>query len=84
MISKKYFKVVFPIHALILVAAFSITPTVTIAGGYPWDPLHSNPYDFWFGNHIDTHQQSQIKNNGELKGFLWFIRLKRTLSHEVP
>lgn len=39
------------------------------AGGYPWKD-HARPFDFEFGNNIDTHQQSRIKANGERFGFL--------------
>lgn len=40
------------------------------AGGYPWKD-HAKPFDFQFGNHIDDHQQTRIKSNGELFGFLY-------------
>ena len=31
------------------------------------------PFDFLFGNHIDTHQETRLKNNGELDGFFYII-----------
>lgn len=40
------------------------------AGGYPWKD-HAAPYDFRFGSDIDSHQQTQLKANGELFGFLY-------------
>jgi len=35
--------------------------------------FHAPPYDFLFGNHIDTHQETKIKANGQLLGFLYII-----------
>lgn len=32
---------------------------------------HAQPYVFRFGNHIDTHQQTFVKQNGELFGFFY-------------
>ena len=53
---------------------FLSTPFITIteaeAGGYPWKD-HAKPFDFRFGNHIDTHQQTKLKKNGDLFGFLY-------------
>ena len=40
------------------------------AGGYPWKN-HAAPYDFRFENDIDSHQQTQVKANGDLFGFLY-------------
>ncbi len=53
----------------ILCSSLIIAPPAT-AGGYPWKD-HAKPYDFRFGNDIDTHQQTQLKSNGELFGFLY-------------
>lgn len=41
-----------------------------LAEGYPWRD-HARPFDFTFGNHIDTHQQSMIADGGLLKGFFY-------------
>ena len=70
MMPKKYLTTVLPICFLILLTALFFTITEAEAGGYPWKD-HAKPYDFKFGNHIDTHQQTKIKNNGELFGFLY-------------
>ena len=35
------------------------------AAGLPWDD-HGKPFDFEFGNHFDTHQQSKV-NGGKAK-----------------
>jgi hypothetical protein len=40
------------------------------AAGYPW-MNHAAPYDFLFGNHFDTHQQTRLDRQGELFGFLY-------------
>ncbi len=32
---------------------------------------HARPFDFKFGNHIDSHQQTMKRPNGELFGFLY-------------
>ena len=37
---------------------------------YPWND-HAEPYDFLFGNHIDSHQQTKEKRNGDLSGYLY-------------
>ncbi|MDW7774230.1 MAG: hypothetical protein SCH71_15200 [Desulfobulbaceae bacterium] len=54
----------------LFILSILVTASATRAGGYPWKD-HAKPYDFLFGNNIDTHQQSQIKNNGDLFGFLY-------------
>jgi hypothetical protein len=42
----------------------------TLAKGYPWRE-HASPFDFLFGNHIDTHQQSKLVGKDQLKGFFY-------------
>ena len=32
---------------------------------------HSFPFDFRFGNHFDTHQESMVTNKGKLIGFFY-------------
>lgn len=39
-------------------------------GGYPWQD-HAPPYDFLFGNMIDSHQQSRINPLGALRGMIY-------------
>ena len=49
----------------------AVSATVTFAdGGYPWRD-HAPPYDYLFGNHIDTHQQSKEIGGDKLQGFLY-------------
>lgn len=38
--------------------------------GYEWQN-HASPFDFLFGNHFDTHQQTKISGNGQLNGFFY-------------
>lgn len=45
------------------------TGALSWAQGLPWRD-HAAPFDFLFGNHIDTHQQSKLVK-GELQGFLY-------------
>ena len=45
---------------------------------YPWKN-HAFPFDFLFGNHIDTHQQTQLKKDGEIFGFLYITLTGRTI-----
>jgi len=33
--------------------------------------LHGNPFTFLFGNHLDTHQEARLNNDGSLKGRLY-------------
>lgn len=70
MISMKYVTTFLPICLLVLLTAPFITITETVAGGYPWND-NAKPYDFLFYNNFDTHQQTQLKANGELFGFFY-------------
>lgn len=45
------------------------------AAGYPWKN-HAAPYDFLFGNDIDTHQQTRLQQDGSLSGY-FYIRYYR-------
>lgn len=38
--------------------------------GYAWRN-HAAPFDFLFGNHIDTHQQTKLSGKGQLVGFFY-------------
>jgi len=44
--------------------------TAGAADFFAWND-HAAPLDFRFGNHIDTHQQTAQRPNGELAGFLY-------------
>jgi hypothetical protein len=54
---------------LILVFLF-VAPVTTQAQGVPFRN-HAAPFDFTFGNHIDTHQQSMMRPDRDLRGFLY-------------
>ncbi len=45
-------------------------PAAVVAAGYPWKN-HAAPYDFVFGNDIDTHLQTRVKADGSLFGFFY-------------
>lgn len=55
--------------ALMLIGTL-IIPAAATATGYEWRG-HSPPFDYQFGNHIDTHQQSMLNEDGHLEGFLY-------------
>ena len=61
---------------LILVLLLAVSATIVFAdasdldGEYPWNH-HAAPYDYKFGNMIDSHQQSFIDSNGVLHGFIY-------------
>jgi hypothetical protein len=52
--------------AALALGASSAAATV----GAAWSN-HAAPLDFRFGNEIDGHQQSQLRRNGDLAGFLY-------------
>ena len=56
---------------IILLIAVSCSGIV-MAGddGRVWKD-HKQPFTFLFGNHIDTHQETKLKNNGDLQGFFY-------------
>jgi hypothetical protein len=47
---------------------------------YPWRH-HAKPYAFLFGNHFDTHQQSTLRGDGSLRGYL-YIAYTGTVSRD--
>jgi hypothetical protein len=58
------------IGTIVLAVAALATCGTAVAKGYPWRD-HAAPYDFLFGNEIDTHQQTRVKADGALAGFLY-------------
>jgi hypothetical protein len=54
-----------------VVLALSLGANTAAAGGFPGWTAHAAPLAFLFGNDFDTHQQSQVRRNGELAGFLY-------------
>jgi hypothetical protein len=60
-----------------VVAVVALIAGAAVAGqGHAWRD-HAAPFDFEFGNHIDTHQQSLVRND-MLQGFFYI-----TLREEV-
>lgn len=57
------------IALLISLCSLFVTGSV-LAAGYAWRDHHA-PFDFLFGNHIDTHQQTKLNGNGKLNGFFY-------------
>ncbi len=49
-----------------------LLPVAAWGQGYPWKD-HAPPFDFLFGNEIDTHQQSNILGSGDLQGSLYIV-----------
>ena len=58
------------ITGLTLLALLVLGTTFVWAEGYGWRD-HALPFDFRFGNHIDTHQQSKLAGKGKLEGFFY-------------
>ena len=52
------------------------------AEGFPWRN-HAPPFDALFGNHIDTHQQSQLMGVDQLEGF-FYIKFTGDFQQGVP
>ena len=48
----------------------SVAGVSTAADLYPWRN-HAAPFNFLFGNEIDTHQQSRLTRDGNLFGFFY-------------
>lgn len=53
------------------------------AAGYPWKD-HAAPYDFVFGNEIDTHQQTRTTRTGGLSGFFYVHYTGATTADGLP
>ncbi len=53
------------------------------AAGYAWKD-HAAPFNFLFGNHIDTHQQSKVSNKGKLVGFFYIRFTGVTTDDGIP
>lgn len=67
--------------AAITILAMGLTAG-TAAATYEWRN-HRAPFDFEFGNHIDTHQQSQQTGKSGLVGFLYITPGDETNSDGV-
>ena len=52
--------------------AVSLLAAPASGGDSEWRD-HAPPFDFLFGNHIDTHLETKLRNNGELYGRFFII-----------
>jgi hypothetical protein len=71
------------IGSMLLGCAALAAPLPSVAQGYPWRD-HAPPYDFRFGNDIDTHQQSRETQDGGLAGFLYVHYTGETTAEGLP
>jgi hypothetical protein len=55
----------------------------SLAKGLPWLD-HQSPFDFKFGNHIDSHQQLQVLPDGSLFGYLYIAFTGETNEDGIP
>jgi hypothetical protein len=46
---------------------------------YPWRD-HAAPYTYLFGNHIDSHQQSETIDGGQIQGYLYIHYTGQTIN----
>ncbi len=72
---------------LALIGLFALLMTVAAAAaapatGYRWAG-HDKPFDFLFGNHIDTHQQTLLAG-GHLQGFFYIRFTGEVTADGVP
>ncbi|NIN68427.1 MAG: hypothetical protein GTO63_27710, partial [Anaerolineae bacterium] len=67
---------------LILLILIVLGAEAALAEGLAWRD-HAPPFEFLFGNHIDTHQQSTLVGSGELQGF-FYIRYTGSFQGSVP
>lgn len=72
-------KLIIPVALLLSLAMAAAAYAAT---GYPWND-HAAPYDYLFGNHMDTHQQSQEMGKDQLGGF-FYIKFTGNEVNGVP
>ena len=56
----------------VTVLAVSLLAAPAVGDEAEWGD-HAPPRDFLFGNHIDTHLETKLRNNGELRGRFFII-----------
>lgn len=59
---------------------FLATGSAAATNMYPWRN-HAGPFDFLFGNEIDSHQQTRRKRDGSLMGF-FYIRFNGVITRD--
>jgi hypothetical protein len=72
-----------PVKSVVLATAALLTAGAAGAAGYPWRG-HAAPYDYLFGNEIDTHQQTWRSADGALSGFLYVHYTGESTSDGLP
>ncbi len=75
-------KLIFSGLLLALFVSFTGSARAASGSSYPWND-HAAPYTYLFGNHIDTHQQSQFMDGGQIQGYL-YIRYTGQTINGVP
>ncbi len=69
--------------AVVLLMTMAVLPAAPVqaatGSAYPWKD-HAAPYTFLFGNHIDSHQQSQVSSGGRLQGYLYIHYTGETIN----
>lgn len=68
---------------LTILLSFILVTAVYAANSYPWKN-HAHPYTYLFGNHIDTHQQSQLVDQDKLAGFFYIKYTGEETEDGVP
>jgi len=69
--------------ALLIALSGLVFVATAQAEGLPWKN-HQPPFDFFFGNHIDTHQQTMELPSGELLGYLYIEYTGTTTDEGIP
>lgn len=72
-------KITISVIGLFAMLFLAVSPVMADFGLHWTD--HAPPFDFFFDNHIDTHQQSRLVNRGKLNGFL-YIRFTGDFTEE--
>lgn len=56
--------------SMLATVAMMLTGVATADDARQWRD-HARPFTFLFGNHIDTHQETRLTRNGDLRGFFY-------------
>jgi hypothetical protein len=68
---------------LVVVGLLLLAAAAVQAGGRNWSD-HKDPYTFLFGNHIDTHLETRLTNEGALKGFFYVYWTEAESAEGLP
>ncbi len=67
---------------IMMLLSLVLAATAYATTAYPWSN-HAAPYDYLFGNQIDSHQQSQLNDKEQLGGF-FYIKYTGSMIDGVP